>query len=89
MRTWVIDGDDLPDDLVRCGHWAAWERDTIQTAPLRVPMCVGHALALAWAMRSDWNQRLGDDGRPPSKRPGWGWQLAEAYDLPRPLWDRY
>ncbi len=86
---WVIEGYELPNDMTRCGRWAAWEQDQIQTAPMRVPLCVGHAMALAWSMRSNWNQHLLDDPRPPAKRPGWGWRLAEAWDLPRPLLDRY
>lgn len=85
---YVVVGDDLPEDLARCGHWSAL-LDAFGGQPLAVPLCVGHAAALAWAMRAAWNEDHVDDPRPPDARPGWGWQLARDLDLPGPPWQPY
>jgi hypothetical protein len=84
----VVVGDDLPDDLARCGHWSVLV-DTYGGQPLAVPLCSAHATALAWAMRAEWNEHLLEDKRAPVDRPGWGWMLARDYEMTRPDWQPY
>lgn len=86
----VAIGDDLTADLRGCGHWACWTETSVLRSPLPVPLCVGHAVGLTYALRREWNRDfVGAIGPAGTSHPGWGWQLARAYGLPSPAWEPY
>ena len=86
-RALIAVGDDPAEDWTNCGHWTAWLQ-TRYRSPLAVPLCIGHAIALTYALRREWN-RTADSPDRRRDPPGWGGPLAESYGLPRPRWDRY